>query len=238
LEQFLIDEYHGGAELETAKRNLKAISKTLYDAALNRAISKETALALKMDWYGLQLDDKETALHLAWEKLSATNLRQFVDKKQMLDNIEAALLDFDRQPYKDYRHRRISPRKVMEFLKAPGKRGGRQYVGSDRNGKSLRPSWKVFRNSFAARFFGLDRTSLQHYLERAPKQKIVEDEIYQPSIIPQRSTVSRLLYYLCITPLTSASEPIWVREDGMGFNGVADAIKKAKARVTEEVGGK
>lgn len=56
-EQFIRDEYDGGAQLRIATQNLKAISQTLYDAALNRAISKESALALKMDWYGLRLDD-------------------------------------------------------------------------------------------------------------------------------------------------------------------------------------
>jgi hypothetical protein len=64
-EQELKDKFDGGADLKIAERNLKAISQTLYDAAWDRAVSKEAALALKMDWYGLRLDDVQTALHVA-----------------------------------------------------------------------------------------------------------------------------------------------------------------------------
>ena len=84
-EQLIKDEFDGGDALRLADMNLKAISPTLHDAAWARAISKEAALALKMDWYGLRLDDVQTVLHFAWERLHAKALKGLVEKKAMLD---------------------------------------------------------------------------------------------------------------------------------------------------------
>ncbi|HEX8775263.1 MAG TPA: hypothetical protein VF735_16955 [Pyrinomonadaceae bacterium] len=156
----------------------------------------------------------------------------------MLDKVEEELRDFDKHPYKEYRHKRISGQKVMEFLRASGKRGGRKYVGFDKNGRSLRPGWKVFRNAFAAHFFGLEQSALQDYLEKSTKQNLVENEIYKPSISSPQSTVSSVWHYLLMTPLASVQEPLWVREDDMGVHGVADAIKKATPKDANEEEGK
>jgi hypothetical protein len=237
-EQALKDEFEGGDDLRIAAMNLKAISQTLYDAAWNRAISKEAALALKMDWYGLRVDDVQTVLHFAWEKINTKSLSQFVEKKKMLEKVVAELREFEMRPHTDYRHKRVSSEKVMEFLSAPGKRGGRKYVGFDKNGKSLRPRWKVFRNAFAARFFGLEQSALQDYLEKSTKQNVMQSEIYEPTITPPRITVSGIWHYLLATPLASVQEPIWVSEDDMGFNGVADAIEKAISKGANDQDGK
>lgn len=233
-EQELKDEFEGGADLRIAERNLKAVSQTLYDAARDRAISKEAALALKMDWYGLRLDDVQTLLHTAWERINVETLEPFIDKKEMLDKIEAELREFNMRPYKDYRHRRISTEKVMYFLRAAGKRGGKKYVGFKKNGRSLRPRWKVFRNAFAAWFFGLDQSSLQDYLEKSTKQNVAENEIYNPSIVSPQSTVSGIWHYLLMTPLTLVKKPLWVSEDDMGLRGVSDAIEKAASKDADE----
>ncbi|HEX8173979.1 MAG TPA: hypothetical protein VF543_02550 [Pyrinomonadaceae bacterium] len=228
------DEFEGVDDLRTAERNLKAISKTLYEAARDRAISKEAALALKMSWYGLQLEDENTALHFAWENLEADAFGMIGEVEEILAKVEVELRSFSRRPYTDFRHTRISGERVMEFLRDDGEKGGRKFVGFNEDGKSLRQSWKVFRNAFAAWFFGLDQSSVQDYLEKSTKESVVNDEVYIPSLLAPQSTVSGIWHYLLGTPLATAQEPIWIREDDMGFRGVADAIEKTTFKPAED----
>lgn len=152
----------------------------------------------------------------------------------MLEKIEAELRAFAMRPFKDYRHQRISSEKVMEFLRTIGRRGGRKYVGFKKSGRSLRPLWKVFRNAFAAWFFGLAQSTLQDYLEKSTKQRVAESEIYKPSIIPSQSSLSRIWHYLLMSPLVAIQEPIWVSNDNIGFRGFADAIEKATSNDDED----
>ncbi len=66
---------------------------------------------------GLGLENKETFLYKAWEKLEATFVNRTDEVEQVLAKIETALLALERQPYTSNRFDSVSVRKVMAFLR-------------------------------------------------------------------------------------------------------------------------
>jgi len=113
----MLKDMLGGAEVKTAERCLGTISKTLVDGAKKRAISNELAFAFKIELVGLGLENKETFLYKAWEKLEATFVNRTDEVEQVLAKIETALLALERQPYTSNRFDSVSVRKVMAFLR-------------------------------------------------------------------------------------------------------------------------
>jgi hypothetical protein len=222
------DIYGGGRDVRSAVSNLKAISETLYDAAEKRAIPLESALALNMQQYGLLgSDDKATVVYKAWDTLKADFIRKAIGPEEVLEKLEVVLREFEKRPVRSYRP--ITTNRMMEFLKDSGARSGRRFVWLNEDGNSVRPRWLVFRNAFAAWFFDLDQSTIQEYLERAKKQHVVFDDVYQPSMIYPTTHVDSILRHLLTNPLVAVREPVWVDASDIGFPGVEKAIKKASS---------
>lgn len=131
----------------------------------------------------------------------------------------------------------ITVSRVMEFLKDSGRTGGRRFVWVNKGGNLRRQKWVAFRNAFAAWFFGLDQSTIQEYLERAARQNVVFDNVYEPSMVYPTTTVDRMLRHLLTNPLVAAREPVWVRESGVGFC-LEDAIKEATSDTEKQPRGK
>jgi hypothetical protein len=227
-------EFSGEREVEIAERNLKSIGENLLKGAKNGAISKEAAFAIKLELFGLRLEDTNTLFYKAWERLEAKCIEPTDEIEQVLAKIETDLLAFEKQPYTDTKSRRISTDRVMEFLRKRGRKGGKRFVGANKESISLRPSWKVFRNAFAAWFFDLTQSVVQDYLEKASKENISGDDIYQYSWTSPESTTSLVLYYLLSNQLVMAHKPATVSETTIGFQGLEKAIEEATSRETEE----
>ncbi|MDQ1591627.1 MAG: hypothetical protein QOG71_2254 [Pyrinomonadaceae bacterium] len=223
----VIKEMFGGKDIKTAKRNLGKISKTLVDAAKKRAISNELAFAFKIESVGLGLENKETFLYKAWEKLEAEFVGQTDGVEQILAKIETELLALERRPYTGNRFDSVSVRKVMEFLRKAGKKGGKKFVGYNAKGNLRRPRWKVFRNAYAAWLFGLKQSLVSEYLRKAAKQELIESDVYQPSWVSPKGGVIRIIHHLMTTPLVAVRNPVIISEDNIGFQGIEAAIKKA-----------
>jgi type I restriction enzyme S subunit len=224
----------GGQEVENALKNLEAISKALFAGAKKRAIPNEAALAIRMDTYGM-LEDEGTILVKAWESLEGKNIRECPTFKQILAKVEADLLDFEGRPHEDSKSRRIQVSRIIEFLKKGGKKGGKAFVGFDEDGNSRRQSWKVFRNAFAAWFFDLSQSStIQEYLERAGKQEVLTGEMYQRTFSLPQTKTSSVLYYLFVSQLVMAREPVIVHEAEVRNKGIAKAIEDALSNTAEE----
>lgn len=226
--------FSGELEVEIAERNLKAIGSNLLKGAKKSAVSNEAALALKLESLGLRLEDKETIIHEAWKRLSAKFVVPTDEVEQVLAKLETHLRKFESQPFHDSKSKRISTDRVMEFLRTDGDKGGKGFVGNNDYGISLRPSWKVFRNAFAAWFFDLDRDTVQEYLEKAAKEDISEHDVYQYSWRVPKSSVSLVFHYLVANQLVMAREPITLHESDIGHHGIAKAIERAISKETEE----
>jgi hypothetical protein len=228
LGRFFNDEYGGGRDVRSAERNLKALSETLYEAAEKRAIPLESSLALKMQQYGLRgPDEKDTVVYKVWDTLKAEFIRRATGPEGVLEKLEPKLLEFEAESINSYRP--ITASRVMEFLKDSGGKGGRRYVWFDKDGNSVRPRWVVFRNAFAAWFFDLDQSTIQEYLERAAKQNVVFDEVYQPSMIHPTTTVARILHHLLTSPLVAVRDPVLLDASVVGFRGLEEALKRASS---------
>jgi hypothetical protein len=227
--------FSGELEVEIAERNLKVIGNNLLKGAKKSAISKESALALKMESLGLRLEDTNTVIYQAWERLSAEFIDPTDEVEQVLAKLETGLRAFEKQPYTNSNSRRISADRVMEFLRAEGDKGGKKFVGNNEEGVSLRQQWKVFRNAFAAWFFDLDqKNTVQDYLEKAAKDDIAEDDIFQYSWITPKSRVSAVFYYLATNQLAMAREPITIHESDIGSLGIAKAIERITSQERED----
>lgn len=227
LGRFFADEYDGGRDVRSAERNLKEISETLYDAAEKRAIPVESALALKMQQYGLlgSDDEKGTVVYKAWDTLKADFIRGCVGPEEVLEKLHRELVEFEPRSVSSYRL--ITANRVMEFLTDSGGKGGSRFVWFNEAGNSARPRWIVFRNAFAAWFFDLDQSTIQEYLERAAKQDVVFDNVYRPSMTYPTTTVSLILHHILKTPLIAVREPVWVDASIVGLPGLEEAIKRA-----------
>ena len=197
-------------------------------------ISNELAFAFKIELVGLGLENKETFLYKAWEKLEATFVNRTDEVDQVLAKIETELLALERQPYTSDRFDSVSVRKVMEFLRKGGRNGGRRFVGYNKEGDSLRPRWIVFRNAYAAWLFGLKRKVVQEYLEDAAKQGSIESDVYQPSWVSPKGGVIPIIHHLLATPLVAVRDPILVSEVDIDIQGMEAAIKKAMSDVQGE----
>jgi hypothetical protein len=219
------DAFGGGRDVRNAESNLMAISQTLYDAAKERMIPLESSFALNMQWCGLLPEGEGSIVYKAWEKLKAEAIGKLDDPDEILKKLEPELTAYERvlkrtrQPI--YAHR------VMEFLQDDGDKGGKRFIGFDKDGNSPRPRWVVFRNAFAAWFFDLDQSAVQKYLERARKQDVAIDEVYEPSMVYPKTTVARILQYLLTKPLVTAREPVSLREIDIELDDIEEAIKKA-----------
>ena len=228
--------FGGGREVRIAERNLLSISKLLYEGAKERAIPKESALALNMQLLGLRLEDKNTVFYKAWERLAAKFYEKTDEAKQILDKLESALIDFEKQPLMGVNANQISTERIMEFLRTGGKKGGKRFVGNNKDGNWKRPNWKIFRNAFAAWFFGLDQSAVRTYLNRALKQGVTEDNIYQPSFVSPKSSVPRIWSYLLTTPLVAVREPVTLSESDIIIDDLEAAIKTASESAEEGEG--
>lgn len=224
--QYLNDQWRGGRDVRSAENNLKAISKTLYDAAKKRMIPKESALALKMQWCGLSPEGKETVVHKAWEELKAEIIDKQGSPEDILRDLEPKLLAHERIIQGKHP---IYANRVMEFLTQGGKKGGKRFVGFDAEGNSLRTTWKDFRNAFAAWFFKLKQSAVQQYLEDAKKQNIVLDEVYEPSLAYPTTTIARIFTYLLTKPLVFARDPVLLRESDVGMHGIEEVINRVSS---------
>lgn len=220
--RFFKEEYRGGRDVRSATNNLKAISETLYDYAEKRAIPLESAFALRMQQCGLLgPDEKNTLVYKAWDILNSEFFNKAGAPKKVLENLESELLSLERVSQLD--GWAIYTSRVMEFLNGPGSK----FTWFDENGNSPRRKWVGFRNAFAAWYFDLAQTSVQHYLEKASKQNVVVDELYEPSMIYPTTTVYRILHYLFENPLTAAREPVVVNDRDIELGSLEAAIVKA-----------
>jgi hypothetical protein len=219
--------FSGEREVKIAERNLEAIGKNLLKGAKSGAISKEAALAIKLELFGLRLEDTNSILYKAWERLEAKYIDPTDEPEQTLAKLKDDLLVFESQPYIVTKTRRISAERVSEFLQEQGEKGGRRYIGSNQEGNSLRPSWKVFRNAFAAWFFDLEQSSVQEYLEKAVKENVNIDDVYQYSWASPRTLVARIFHYLLTNQLVMARTPVTISESSIGYRGLEEAIEEA-----------
>jgi hypothetical protein len=226
--------FSGEIEVEVAERNLAAIGKNLLKGAKNGAISKEAAFAIKLELYGLTLEDTNTVLYKAWERLEAKLIDPTEEIEQTLVKLKADLLAFENEPHTNTKSRRISAERVVEFLQEQGEKGGKRFIGNNEEGISLRPSWKVFRNAFAAWFFDLAQSVVQDYLEKAAKENVVTDDVYQYSWVSPRSMVSVVLHYLLSNQLVMARKPVTISETSIGFRGLDKALEEAISGASEE----
>jgi hypothetical protein len=221
------DEFGGGRDVRSAESNLMAISQTLYDAAKERMIPLESAFALKMQWCGLLPEGEGSVVYKAWENLKADAIGKLDDPDEILKKLEPELtacervLKQTRQPI--YAHR------VMEFLQDNGEKGGKRFVGFDKDGNSPRPRWVVFRNAFAAWFFDLEQSAVQKYLERARRQDVAVNEVYEPSMVYPKTTVARILHYLLTKPLVTIREPVLLNEADIELDDIEKAINKVSS---------
>jgi hypothetical protein len=226
--------FSGEQELAIAERNLKAIGNNLLKGAKKSAISKEAALALKVESLGLKLEDTDTVIYEAWKRLAGKFIHPTDEVEQVLAKLETDLLEFERQLDSYNKSRRISTNRVIEFLRADEDKGGKRFVGNNEEGASRRQSWKVFRNAFTAWFFDLDQETVQEYLEKAAKEDIAERDIYQYSWITPKSRVSLIFHYLVTNQLVMARDPITVHESDVGYHGIDKAIEKITSEETEK----
>jgi hypothetical protein len=229
-----VKEVMGEREIRVAENNLKAIGKALVDGANEAALPNAPAFAFNMKSARLWIDDKETVLYKAWERLAASFIDSTDGVKQVLAKLETVLLAFESQPYTDSRNRRVSANRVMEFLRTGGEYGGERFVGYDQNGKLKRRRWIEFRNAFAGWYYGLGQTVVQQYLETAAKQDLIDEEVYQPSWVSPQGNVCRILHYLLSTQLVAVREPMMLSEEDIDVDGIERAIKKSASN-TEEI---
>jgi hypothetical protein len=192
--------FGGGMDIRNAELNLKAINKAIVSGAKERAVSNELALALKMAWYGLELENKETVIYEAWRQLQRSLFDETDSVELILAKLESRLRAFEKQIQLGNKNRRISAEKIMKFLRKKGERGGRRFIGNNRDGKWPRPRWIVFRNAFVAWFFALKQRSVPSYLRDAAKQALVDPEVYNAWELP-KTAVSGILYDLLSIPL-------------------------------------
>jgi hypothetical protein len=212
--------FSGELEVEVAERNLEAIGQKLIRGAKKGAISKEAALAIQVELLGLRLEDTNTLFYKAWERLGSEFIDRTNEVEQVLEKVKADLLAFEKQPHTDIQSRRISMDIVMMFLNEEGERGGKRFIGYNEEGISLKPSWKVFRNAFAAWYFELAQPVVQDYLEKAAKENVVSDDVYQYSWNAPRSIISTVIHYLLTNQLVMAREPVMISETSIGFHGL------------------
>jgi hypothetical protein len=205
LGQIAKQVFGGARDVENAVRNLESISKALIEGAKERALSNQAAFAANVELLGLQLEDTDSFLYKAWERLTG----DFIER--VLEKIEAELTALERSG-EVHTPGRITIARVMEFLRDGGRNGGKRYVGNNKKGVSRRPPWKVFRNAFLAWFYGLDQRSVQQYLEDAAKEAVDIDQIFQPSFTSHVTTVHRMWQHILATPLAIVSEPDVVSE--------------------------
>lgn len=226
--------FGGELEVEVAERNLAALGGKLLKGAKKGAISKEAALAIKIELLGLRLEDTNTILYKAWERLGAEFIEQTDELEETLAKLKADLIAFEKQPHTDMKSRHISAERVMMFLHEEGEKGGRRFIGYNEDGISLRQSWKVFRNAFAAWFFDLEQSVVQDYLEKAAKENVDSDDVYQYSWASPRTLVSQVFHYLLSQQLVMARQPVTVSENTIGFHGLERAIEEAISETDEE----
>jgi hypothetical protein len=226
--------FSGELEVEVAERNLAAIGGQLLKGAKKGAISKESALGIKVELLGLRLEDTNTILYKAWERLGAEFIDPTDEVDQTLEKMNADLLAFEKLPHIDIKSRRISAERVMMFLREEGEKGGRRFIGYNEDGISQRQSWKVFRNAFAAWFFELEQSVVQDYLEKAAKESFNSDDVYQYSWTSPQTLVSQVFHYLLSRQLVMAREPVTISESSIGYMGLGRAIEEALSGVDEE----
>jgi hypothetical protein len=226
--------FSGEMEVEVAERNLAAIGGKLLRGAKKGAISKEAALAIKVELLGIRLEDTNTVFYRAWERLGAEFIDPLDEVHQTLEKLKADLLTFEKQPHTEIKSRRISADRVMMFLHEEGAKGGKKFIGYNEDGISLRQSWKVFRNAFAAWFFDLEQSVVQDYLEKAAKENVDSDDVYQYSWTSPRTLVSRIFHYLLSGQLVMARQPVTISEAIIGVHGLDKAIEDANSEATEE----
>lgn len=224
----------GEIEVEVAERNLQTIGEKLLKGAKKGAISKEAALAINVELLGLTLEDTDTVFYKAWERLGAEYIERTDEVEQVLASLKADLLMFEKQPHTDLKSRRISTDRIMMFLNEEGEKGGKRFVGYSEEGISVKPSWKVFRNAFVAWFFELAQPVVQDYLEKAGKENVDSDDVYQYSWNAPRSIVANVFHYLLTNQLVVAREPMMISETSIGFRGLEKAIEDAISGGVEE----
>lgn len=214
----------GGREIKTAATNLKALGKLLVAAIQKIAMSKESAIATKMELLALGLADRQTSLHEAWEALSAKESRHLGgEAKKIISAIKSKLSELEKQPHV-LGTRRIPAADVLRFLRAKGQ-GGRRFVGTNEDGNWQRPSWKIFRNAYAGWFFGISQSSVQTYLKRAAKEGVNESNVFQASWVSPKSTLPGVLGSLLAGELVLVREPILLFEADLRTKGIARAIE-------------
>ncbi len=228
--------FSGEQEVEIAERNLKAIGNNLLKGAKQRAISKESALALNIESLGLRLEDKDTVIHKAWKRLATKFIKPTDEIEQVIAKLETDLCVFESQPHSDSKSRRISTNRIMEFLRTEGDKGGKRFVGNNEEGVSRRQKWVVFRNAFAAWFFILDQETVQEYLEKAAKEEIAKRDIYPYSWTTPESRVCLIFHYLVANQLVMAREPVTLHESDIGHYGIEKAIEIISSKEMEEEG--
>lgn len=226
--------FSGELEVEVAERNLAAIGGQLLKGAKKGAISKESALGIKVELLGLRLEDTNTILYKAWERLGAEFVDPTDEVEQTLEKMNADLLAFEKQPHIDIKSRRISAERVMTFLHKEGEKGGKRFIGYNEEGILQRQSWKVFRNAFAAWFFELEQSVVQDYLEKAAKENLNSDDVYEYSWTSPQTLVSQVIHYLLSRELVMAREPVTISESSIGYMGLRRAIEEATSGADEE----
>jgi hypothetical protein len=202
--------------VENAETNLKSISKSLVDGAIQQKVPKEVAFASKIK--DLKIGERQTYLYVAWERLANKHILQTDELDKRVEKIELFLkqipsyqneivLNEFESEFGKYGsvESTISIAKVIDFLKTDGS----GFVFDENNEKSLRPKWTVFRNAFIEWYFGNTAETVKKYQKGAKKQQI-SNEPYIPRYIgplPQTS-VYQIFFNIFTNELVKVGAPI------------------------------
>ncbi|HXH68739.1 MAG TPA: hypothetical protein VNI60_00180 [Pyrinomonadaceae bacterium] len=225
--------------VESARHNLEAIGKALLEGARRQSVPKEYALTLKIK--ELKLEDKNTYLFFAWERLAAKyiNSTHELDKRiiaieEFLSQLPTVqngkrLADFPRELQKfGFIESTISITSVINFLKTDGK----SFVyDEDIDDKSLRPRWKVFQNAYIKWFFKKGGSTVEQYQKIAKKQTI-EDKPYTNGILNSspETNVFSFIFDIFNHPLVNFCPPIECSEKTANSRHFADLITQTNTK--------
>ena len=223
-----------GKYIESARQNLEAIGKAMFEGVKRQAIPKELALTLKIN--DLKIENKNSYLFVAWERLEVKNVdesheldERITEIKNYLEQLpainKAELIDeypIEMQKY-GYIDLGISIHSVIDFLKADGSK----FVYKEECEKSQRPKWIVFRNAFIKWFYQKEVSTIGQYKTRAKKQE-VDEKPYLPGLFgsSRRANMYGFFHYILSKPLTKFCEPIECPTDMANSISFADLVKK------------
>lgn len=219
-------DYHSRRHIENAEKNLEALSRALIKGAHNQSLNRKEAIVVTLQ--GLDLDNPENTLYLAWQLLKDCS---FADDPN-LERFEK-LLDEERKKYSDTQKSPLRFPTVMRFLKDKDENGGyKKFVEAKKN-----PSWEKFRNAFAAWYMGISVGTVKPYLSKGKNLKTkvpISKGFSGRAFVYPKSSITGLLLSVLSEPLVFAREPVWISENNLGLS-IEDAISEKPEKTTKSV---